>query len=579
MGKFINTQNSFALGEISSEFFARSDIAAASRGLSKLENMDVLPGGGLRRRPGTIRLFETRPDAMIVPMLVSDDDNYMLILSTRRIEIYKDDKLVDDILTPWNSDEIRGVQYAQRFGTMIFTHPNHAPQILQKNPDGSFTLYDFEFSADANGNRLIPFIKFDDAANIKLTLTSHPNGNNFATITASTPFWTSANIGHRLMVGDRQWLITGVTSSTIVTAQTNAGHTLPNGPISDWRETAFSARRGWPTSITFHQDRLVFGGARDWPCGVWMSKVGDHKNFDVGTGLDDEAIFLTLLSSTRQQICTVASSDNLQILTTAGEWAISSKPLTPSTINIKQHTSVGSRSDRYLQPQKIEGSTAFVSKNDSEIRELVLDQIGETYDAVDLCALSKHIMKTPVDIAYHDRSCRLFVVMADGSMAVLTRIAATSVSAWAVYRTMGDFKSVAVMNGEVFVAVNRDIGTFVEKFSDSVPNDSGGYGFSFTASGMPIFASGHNPKKLRLTKISARLMDTKSLFFRMDGRMLRAPLPNNVHAPDSNGFTGDVSINLLGTATDTIQPLWTITSSEPLPATILSITAEGRYSI
>ena len=84
--------------------------------------------------------------------------------------------------------------------------------------------------------------------------------------------------------------------------------------------------------------RLVFGGSRDYPSGVWLSGVGRHNDFDVGTGLDDQAIFITLLSRQRQQICTVVSSDNLQILTTVGEWAIANKPLTPSSVDIKQHT-------------------------------------------------------------------------------------------------------------------------------------------------------------------------------------------------------------------------------------------------
>lgn len=46
MGKFIHNQNSFAMGEVSPEFFARGDLDVSSRGLSRLENMDVLASGG-----------------------------------------------------------------------------------------------------------------------------------------------------------------------------------------------------------------------------------------------------------------------------------------------------------------------------------------------------------------------------------------------------------------------------------------------------------------------------------------------------------------------------------------------------
>ena len=52
MADFINTQNSFANGAVAPEFYARDNI----NGLSVLENMDVLSGGGLRRRDGLTQI-------------------------------------------------------------------------------------------------------------------------------------------------------------------------------------------------------------------------------------------------------------------------------------------------------------------------------------------------------------------------------------------------------------------------------------------------------------------------------------------------------------------------------------------
>jgi len=579
MGKFIHTQNSFAHGEVSGEFFARSDLSVASRGLSRLENMDVLASGGISRRMGTIRMFDAAADSVLVPFSVSNDENYMLVMSAGRIEIYQGDEQIQIVSAPWSAAELRAVQYAQRFGTMIFVHPNHRPRILRKSQANNFSLSEFQFSGTNDMRQNIPFIKFDDTAGVNIAVANHANGNNFARLTASAAIWNADFIGSTLLFMDKQWVIIEFISPTVVTVVSNGGYSLPQAPISDWREAAFSNARGWPTSLTFHQNRLVFGGARGWPAGVWMSKVGDHMNFDVGTGLDDEAIFLTLLSGTRQQICTVASANNLQILTNAGEWAITAKPLTPTNIDIKQHTTVGSKSDIYLQPQKIEGSTVFVSRGGRAIRELVLDDINNTYSAVDLCALSAHLMTAPVDMAYHDAYNRLFVPQEDGSLAVLTKIAPLGISAWAVYKTAGAFKSVAVMDDSVYVIVERENGTFVERFDKDAPLDSGEFGFSHTASGMPLFAAGHAPNKIRLAKLSARVLDSKSVFFYIGGRSIRAPLPNEIHADGAPGYSGDTGINLFGTTCDAIAPLWTITGDEPLPATILSVKAVGRYSI
>lgn len=574
MGKFIHNQNSFALGEVSPEFFARGDMSISSRGLSRLENMDVLPSGAISRRNGTIQIASVNSDSVLIPFCISDSENYLICVSNGVLKIYDGESMVQSLVAPWSSSSLRSLQYAQRFGTMIFVHQDFQPIILKKT-GSTFSLSTFEFSTNDDMSKNMPFMKFDDAAGIKITVTSNENGNNYATFNTNSDFWTSENVNGRLYLLDKQWTVTEYINSKTVAASTNGTYTLPSAAVSDWREAAFGTRRGWPCSITFHQDRLVFGGSRAWPCGIWMSKVGDHTNFDAGTGLDDEAISLTLLSSVRQQICTVVSSDNLQILTTAGEWAITAKPLTPSNIDIKQHTNTGSISSVYLQPQTIDRSTIFVSKSGNEISEIVLDELGENYNAINLCALSGHLITEPVDLAYNDHTRRLFVVMNDGSMAVLNKNSALEISAWGIYKTLGSFKSVTVMNGETFVVVERESGTFIEKFDSTATMDSGQFGFSHTAAAMPMFASGRAPKKIRVNKISARVLNTKSLF--ING--VRATLPNESLATDSTGYSGDVSIGEIGTTSETINPLWTITGSEPLPANILAINVEGWYLI
>ena len=571
MGNFMKTQNSFANGEVAPEFYARDDI----NGLARLENMDVLAGGGLTRRAGLSLVGQLYGDGRIIPFSVSETENYLLSLTDGHLVVLANGVRVADLLTPWPASALPRVQYAQRFDTIIFVHPDHKPRILRKKSGGGFELAQFAFSRNTDMSANVPYVVFDDAEDITITVTANSTGNSFATFTTNKAFWTADNVGTRLWLLDKQWTITEYVSPTVVTAYTNGTYTLPKTSVSDWKEEAFGTRRGWPCSISFHQDRLVFGGSRAWPSGVWMSQVGRHNNFNVGTGLDDEAIFITLLSQQRQQICTVVSSDNLQILTSVGEWAISSKPLTPSCVDIKQHTDVGSVASRYLPPQKIEGATVFISATKKDIRELALDELGENYNANDLCALSKHLMKDPIDIAYNEDTHQLFVVLADGDMAVLNKNTTLGISAWGLYKTQGSFKAVAVMGGETYVVVARDNAYNLEKFSASAMTDAGNRGFSFSAKSLPMRASGHNPRKIRIRKISARVLDTKSLF--ING--VRMVLPNEVYNPASSGYSGDVSINLLGTSRDTIEPCWTLHGSDPLPVTVLSVTLHGWYLI
>lgn len=571
MADFIKTQTSFANGEVAPEFYSRDDI----NGLSKLENMDVLSGGGLSRRAGLTHVSDLPSAARLIPFSVAESQDYILALMDGCIYIFHNDALYQMLQSPWDYDALSHLQYAQRFGTMIFVHPDFPPYTLRLGANG-FDLLQFSFSRnDADMTLNIPFMKFDDASDIKITVTSNSAGNNFATFTTNQDFWTPDNVNGRLYLLDKQWVITEYTSPTQVVAYTNGAYTLPTGPISDWRESVFSTRRGWPCSITFHQDRLVFGGSRDWPGGVWLSKVGQHNNFDVGTGLDDEAIFITLLSQQRQQICTVVSSDNLQILTSVGEWAISNKPLTPSSVDIKQHTSVGSFMGRYLPPQKIEGATVFMSSGGRDIRELSLDELNENYNANDLCAFAKHLITSPTDLSYNAATHQLFVVRSDGKMAVLNQNSALGISAWGMYQTHGNFVSVASIDGVTYVVVSRDGMACLERFDATAMQDAGKYNFAFRASAIPFRASGHNPHRLKLRKISARVWNTKSIS--INGS--RITLPNDIYNDRHSGYCGDVSLSQLGTIRDCINAPWTIHGADTYPLTVLSVTMHGWYSV
>ncbi|MBO4626165.1 MAG: hypothetical protein J5679_02740 [Alphaproteobacteria bacterium] len=571
MVDFIKTQNNFAHGEIDAEFFARDDIA----GVAKLVNMDVVSGGGLTRRAGLKKVANLNGLARIIPFSVSENENYIIVIGNRYLDVLSTDGTrVQSLVSPWSTADTDKLQYAQRFGTIIFVHPDYQPRVMSPKNNGGFELNIFGFSSNDDMSVNIPFMQFDDALGITITVTSNAGGNNFATFTTNRNFWKPECVGELLFLMNKQWEITSFVDAQTVVAHTNSTYVVPANPITEWYEAAFSGYRGWPCSITFHQDRLIFGGSRSYPSGIWMSQVGRHNNFSSGTGLDDEAIFITLVSEQRQQICTVVSSDNLQVLTSCGEWAISNKPLTPSSVNVKQHTYVGSSVSRYLAPQKIEGQTVFVSGNLQDIRELSLDELGEHYNANDLCAMSKHLMNTPIDIAYNSLEHKLFVVMDDGTMSVLNKNVNLRISAWGKYETSGDFISVAVVDDITYVVVQHDNNFVLEKFDASALDDVGVV-FDFCACGLPLRASNHNVSHLRVRKISVRLINTKSLCINDK----RVELPDEIYEPGADGFSGDVSMSGLGTTHDCINSPWKIHGMDALPATVLSISMYGNYGI
>lgn len=570
MGNFLSTQNMFSCGEVSPEFYATNNV----RGLAKLENMDVLQSGGLKRRPGLKPVKTISGESILIPFIVNDTEKYLVLVRDSAIDIYSNDVKIKSLPTPWGISDFKKIQYAQRFNKLFFVHPNYKPRVVTRTTN-NFNITTFVFKANSDASANMPFTRFEDTEAMSITISQSDIDNSHAVFTTSADFFTDASVGQVLLALSKQWIVQSVQNARVATVYTNGGYTLPNAPVYDWYECVFSDKRGWPACVSFHQNRLIFAGTPSAPNGIWMSKIGDYYNFDTGTGLDDDAIYTSLLAAQHHQICTVVSSDKLQILTSLGEWAISSSPLTPSSVSIKQHTSVGSNADIYLPPQQIEGSTVFVAKSGKDIRELDLDALGEKYNATDLCALSKHLMNNPISMAYSQQKHRLFIVMANGIMAVLNKYSGTDISAWGTYTTDGKFQYVCVFDDIVYVIVNRN-GTYsLEKFDDTCLSDAGTYGFSYRVSAFPMIVNGHCPKKIRIRKVSLRVMNTKTLFINEQ----RIEIPNVVYTDDNPGYTRDLSVNMLGIQNETMKALWSLSSSEQLPATILSISIDGWYSI
>ena len=570
MGNFLKTQNIFSYGEVSPEFYAINN----NNGLSCLENMDVLQSGALKRRPGLKQISEIPDNAILIPFQISESEKYLLVMYGRIIDVYQNDTKIDSLFASWTTLNLNQLQYAQRFNKIFFVHPDFRPQIFTKDASG-FHMDAFVFHINTDVTINIPFMRFDDMDDVSITITNSDIDNNHATFTADKDIWSDDWRGERLLINNKQWIVESVQSARVATVITNGSFTCPGYAIHDWYVAAFSNKRGWPRAVSFHQNRLVFGGTKSSPNNIWMSKVGDYNNFDAGSGLDDDAIFTALLSLQHHQISTIVSSDNLQILTSVGEWAISNSPLTPSNVNIKQHTSVGSITNVYLPPQQIEGATVFVSQSGKDVRELDLDDLSQHYNANDLCSWAKHLMQNPVSIAFNQLTHQLFVVMSDGYMAVLNKHPNTDISAWGKYITDGAFKYVAVFDNCTYAVVKRGNKYYLEKFDSAYLIDAQTHKFTYKISALPIIINGHNPKKIRARKISLRVKDTKTVFI----NNYRIEIPNSVYEPSCPGYDGDLSVNLLGTQINTMEPLWTVSSNEQLSATILSITVDGWYLI
>jgi hypothetical protein len=244
-------------------------------------------------------------------------------------------------------------------------------------------------------------------------------------------------------------------------------------PTPDFEEPAFSILRGWPVTVAFHQDRLVIGGSRELPNRLWLSKASDLFNFDLGEGLDDEGIEFSILSDQVNAIRGVFSGRHLQVFTSGAEWMLTGDPLTPTSVQVRRQTRIGSVVNRYIPPKNVDGATLFIGRTGRELREFLFADIEQAYQAADLALLARHFFVQPVVQDFDPERRLLHVVLADGSLATLTAYRAEQVTAWSRQETEGAFRDIAVVGDQTYVAVERAHGLFIETFDDSLGVDSG----------------------------------------------------------------------------------------------------------
>ncbi|MEQ9345630.1 MAG: hypothetical protein RIG26_04210 [Thalassospira sp.] len=461
MARRVLEKNTFSTGELAPELWGRSDLTAYANGAARLRNVFIEPSGGVRRRPGIRLVDELDGPVRLITFEFNTEQTYLLAFGDKRAVVFEDGVATRWFETPFGVEHHDLLNWTQSADTLLVVHPDASPVRLTRTPSGDWHMTLWAWRA-TNYDTAQPYYKFIDPA---VTLT--PSGTSGSvTITANADVFVDGHVG-------TLWRISGIEGEVTHVAGPRAAalvlkDTLPNTDATiDFSEQAFSDVRGWPRSVTFHQDRMVIGGSRDLPNRLWMSKSGDLFNFDLGEGLDDEAIEFALLADQVNAITGVFAGRHLQVFTSGSEWMVTGDPLTPANIQITRQTRIGSQSKRTVPLVNIDGATIFAGRSGREIREFLFTDVEQAYGSADLALLSRHLVNNPVDQAFDADRRLLHVVMGDGSLGTLTLYRSEAITAWSA-QSVADcqFQSVSVSGGDVYVSLRRGDRYFLGVFDE-----------------------------------------------------------------------------------------------------------------
>jgi hypothetical protein len=625
-------KNSFSAGEVSPRLLGRSDLRAYENGAAMLRNVFIHPTGGLSRRTGLRYLDKARGPGRLVAFEFNTEQVYLLVFTDRHADVYRNGFKVVDFSSPWTANQLNQINWTQSADTLLVVHPDVSPKKITRASETEWHISDWSFFEE-NGRIFQPYYKFAEG---DVTLTPSWTSGTI-TVTASADVFEADHVGTRLRIVNKEVEITSLLSPTQVQVQTKEPLTNTLG-TKDWEEQAFSSARGWPVSVTFHQDRLVIGGSRDLPNRLWLSKSADLFNFDRGEGLDDESIDFAILSDQVNAIRAVFSGRHLQVFTSGAEWMVTGDPLTPTSIQLYRQTRVGSPVERTVPPRDVDGATLFVPRTGTQLREFLFTDVEQAYQSTDLAMLAQHLIDSPVDMDF-DKSKRLFhVIMANGTLATLTVYRAEQVSAWTLQETLGAFRAVATVGDETYMLVERAGGVYIELFDDNLHVDSGmagssptpgtewgglghlegqtvkvivdgavhadavvqsgmvftnepattvqiGLGYKHRIEPLPPAISkigGSEGTRMRPVSITFRMLETGAFHLDTGQGLVEVPFRrfggSFLDQPPAI-FSGDRTVRTLGWRGDGTLPLWRIEQSTPLPFTLLSVSTEISINV
>ena len=231
-----------------------------------------------------------------------------------------------------------------------------------------------------------------------------------------------------------------------------------HAPTLDWDEQAWSAKRGYPAAVAFHENRLVFAGTLAEPDSIFMSEVGEYFNHDVGTAQDNEAIKLTAATGDVHEIRYLISSRDLQVFAGTGELYIPTflnQAISPTNAQIREQTPYGSA---FVIPSLIDGSTIFVQASGKIVREYLFTDSEDAYASTAISTISSHLINNPkymavVHSGFNQPDSYAMMTMDDGDAAIFTSNRAEKRASWVEFTTNGRFDSIVSIDDRLFCNV------------------------------------------------------------------------------------------------------------------------------
>lgn len=470
------TQNKFNGGEFSQEMVALYTSPKYNDACKTLLNFFPTLQGGVKRRKGLLYKYPTKnltQKSRLIKFIFSETDNFVLEFGHQYIRFIKGSTQITsggspyEIVSPYITDDLAEIKYKQIGDIIYLAHPDVTPQKLTRTADNNWTIgnVSFEYGPVEKENTNTGITAYvssgthtqGGACNITFSssvLTTAQVGWTFKFVKANNPYfakmsaYVSGTVGTFIAVDDL---------SAIVNSG-NATH--------QWSLPAWTSVNGFPTCLTFHEQRLVFAGTTKYPLTIWGSVSGGAiENFEQGSNADDAYVYQ--LAGQINGIKWI-KSDNLYIAcgTLGGIGFIGSNnqlALTPTNVSARLSSSYGSAN---VEPVLINDLIIYASSNGKAFLELSYDDELLRYKAVDITQQNQSILNNITELEQSEQPNLCVYGVTDGKIGALMRDLSNEILAMFRIETDGLIESMTVISSTdddiIWAVVNRGGKRYIE---------------------------------------------------------------------------------------------------------------------
>lgn len=460
----------FSAGELSPKMSARFDLAVFYSGHARVENFEIESVGQASFRQGYSYAATTAGNnpAFLYTWKYSDNLSFVLEFTNLKLRFFRNNGRVTE-----NAQSITNVTQANPAVVTYTGDDNYSngDSIVINYVAGMTELNGEEFTV-ANVNTASN--TFELASTDSTGFSAYTSGGEVAVITeVVTPYTTD-------QLQELKFAQNGV--DMYITHPEHQPRKLTYISPINWTNTTHAptglvlSAGKYPSAVTFFEQRLVYGGAYDYPQTLFFSKSANPNNFTVGTGVDDGMQYsvsgdgnsIKWLRGTSKFLAVGTFGDVLEA--TGGLDGI----ITPSSISIRPSNGYGVANINPLG----KNNQIFYMQNDNLIlRSFEFKFEVDSYIPVDRTVIAEHITRSGINkITFQEgRPNILWAVRNDGILSGMTIEESEGVSGWQRQATKGKFISAtsqprANQNMQLWVCVKRTING-VDKYYIEYKND------------------------------------------------------------------------------------------------------------